>query len=1048
MSLSLGQRILEREISASLSRRRAYRDFYSDRQLVQDLDIVNELDGHTGCVNALSWSTSGRLLASGSDDQHLNLHVYQPENHDKQFQLQTTVSTGHTANIFSVKFMPQSNDRTVVTCAGDGDVRVFDLEYAGKSTEASVASARATAGRRTRRANVYNGVRYLSDGNTNARVYRSHGDRVKRVVTESSPHLFLTCSEDGEVRQWDTRQPSEAYPRPGTGDDDNVPPPLISYRPYSLDLNTISCAPSQPWYIALGGAHLHCFLHDRRMVGRDRVRESGRPAARSSTARDQEMQQATRCVRKFAPGGQKKMTRNHRSHITACKISDARPDEMIVSWSSDHIYSFNLTKSPDADESVAQSKTLTSQRPRASGLKRRRKTDDSDPDAVRKTTEAIDSAATVRIRYQNGQQEDVDVIDQHVLTTAQIEAQQITRGVLKIHRSLFSHARQSEDNTARFTRTLRKCARVLSDIDEVSREWRYPVDPTPPEVTLQQQLRHTREAVRRFVQAAGTIARVLGGTPRSDSHIGDFLVIDNRRSDLKMSASDMFSFDFIKAILVWLDSGTGSLIESFTRPDGVSESSRAAYRLPIPAREADPEAIEEHLLPYLRSLLEDAEITPITDLEKSRFETDQGRQVYPAQSAAVDAFAKAVSQPFDDLSAATTDEPSTGINRQEAIKFWALRVARGILSDAFARIDAQLIERAFGGIQSIPDAEFSETTELAIVNEANDDEEIEMMIADTEGFDGNGSAPPDDLSAPADTTDEDYDMDEQYEDYFDDDDLMPDDEDDEEEGSSDPDEEDGVPNLGRPRFMYEAANRQRRQDLAARSVPCSAATHAYKGHCNVKTVKDVNYFGLEDEYVVSGSDDGNLFIWDRKTTQLVNVLAGDGEVVNVVQGHPYETMLAVSGIDHTIKIFSPDNHARQIARLGHGVTAHDPAEFSSLAWPNRVGMRRRTRNDRSSGRPVPRTIREDDDDYVAEAGLDSRRRMNEAQEIMENNEEARRQGGNDHVITRSMLQQLAQRMRDQRAAQGDMGSPLAGLETIEDEDGNVRVVLGDDCVLM
>ena len=65
-------------------------------------------------------------------------------------------------------------------------------------------------------------------------------------------------------------------------------------------------------------------------------------------------------------------------------------------------------------------------------------------------------------------------------------------------------------------------------------------------------------------------------------------------------------------------------------------------------------------------------------------------------------------------------------------------------------------------------------------------------------------------------------------------------------------------------------------------------------------MKDVNFFGLDDEYVVSGSDSGHVFIWDRKTTELLNILEGDGEVVNVVQGHPYEPVLAVSGIDHTV----------------------------------------------------------------------------------------------------------------------------------------------------
>ena len=257
MKDALSNKLYHREIDNIAVRSRSSRQLYGDRRLIDDLDIVNELGGHSGCVNALSWSKSGQLLASGSDDQHLNIHKYQPDGAVSQFQLATTVATGHTANIFSVKFMPHSNDRTVVTAAGDAEVRVFDLEYAGQTREASTASSLATEGRRSRRSDMYNDARYLSDGNTDCRVYRSHGDRVKRIVTESSPNLFLTCSEDGEVRQWDLRQPSSAYPSPrggrfGAGPDHSLPPALISYKRYQLDLNTISCSPSQPHYIALG----------------------------------------------------------------------------------------------------------------------------------------------------------------------------------------------------------------------------------------------------------------------------------------------------------------------------------------------------------------------------------------------------------------------------------------------------------------------------------------------------------------------------------------------------------------------------------------------------------------------------------------------------------------------------------------------------------------------------------------------------------------------------------------------------------------------------
>ncbi len=138
-------------------------------------------------------------MASGSDDQHLNIHTYLPESSVSHFALTTTVTTGHTGNIFSVKFMPHSNDATLVTCAGDCEVRVFDIEHSGRSAGTFTRPSRVSQGRGAKFDDIYNGVRYLSDGDTNARIYRSHADRVKRIVTESSPYLFLTCSEDGEV---------------------------------------------------------------------------------------------------------------------------------------------------------------------------------------------------------------------------------------------------------------------------------------------------------------------------------------------------------------------------------------------------------------------------------------------------------------------------------------------------------------------------------------------------------------------------------------------------------------------------------------------------------------------------------------------------------------------------------------------------------------------------------------------------------------------------------------------------------------------------------
>jgi nuclear receptor interaction protein len=189
----------------------------------------------------------------------------------------------------------------------------------------------------------------LTQGDTNARKFRTHTDTVKRIVTEDNPFYFLTCSQDGDVRQWDSRQPSyppqrdSLVPQWAQDEDasENIHPPLISYSRYGLDLNTVSCSSSTPHYIALGGAHLHCFLHDRRMLGRDLNDERGSRLPTPGNENDDELLgKATRCVKKFAPNGKQRMKRRETGHITACKISDAVPNELLVSWSGDHIYSF------------------------------------------------------------------------------------------------------------------------------------------------------------------------------------------------------------------------------------------------------------------------------------------------------------------------------------------------------------------------------------------------------------------------------------------------------------------------------------------------------------------------------------------------------------------------------------------------------------------------------------------------------------------------------------------------------------------------------------
>lgn len=93
-------------------------------QLLQSLDLYKRLKVHKGCVNTVSWNDKGQYLLSGSDDQ--TIVVSNPFNGHILVQY----NTAHRANIFSAKFLPQTGDRGIVSCSGDGIVLYTELTTA------------------------------------------------------------------------------------------------------------------------------------------------------------------------------------------------------------------------------------------------------------------------------------------------------------------------------------------------------------------------------------------------------------------------------------------------------------------------------------------------------------------------------------------------------------------------------------------------------------------------------------------------------------------------------------------------------------------------------------------------------------------------------------------------------------------------------------------------------------------------------------------------------------------------------------------------------
>ncbi|PYH50004.1 WD repeat-containing protein [Aspergillus saccharolyticus JOP 1030-1] len=988
MKESLYDRIWRRE-SGELSRLASIQGLYGASEWVKELDIVNELGGHSGCVNALSWSRSGRLLASGSDDQHLNIYAYQPDSSAAPFTLNTTIDTGHTANIFSVKFMPHSNDRTLVSCAGDSQVRVFDIEYSSSNGHLDGNSNALSSARGRRFHNFFNTSHYLSPRTTNAKVYRSHADRVKRIVTESSPHLFLTCSEDGEVRQWDLRQPSSAYPKPlgGQGymafrsgqahDDSNVPPPLISYKKYRLDLNTISCSPSQPHYIALGGAHLHCFLHDRRMLGRDLIAERGGSNASfgSSSQGGDILDDATRCVRRFAPNGQDRMKTRDDGHITACKISDANPNEMVVSWSGDHIYSFDLIRSPDAREVISRQTSVRetpAPRKRRGSKDRKRKrhpgtsmsseSSGIQPSSRRRPRDCQDEGELAfRVRYGNGESEDIplpsltqrradvpgDLLEQSrmtVLSDAQRLSMRIAKELVKLRKALFSldmPAREELESAnaadlapfgESFSQALTHAAICLPQMSEVIRTWGYPLNPSPDMVRFQQTLRRNR-----------TIARALGGeiqdTPGDvDREMEQFQQITPLKVEHALDRKEQFGYDFIKAIILYIEGGREAMLSGFKRGPVRRDP---VNRFPIPET-ADDRAIESVLIPYLQRLAGEA---PVVNVDASRFEHDEARILFSTQREAV-AASSADSGSSDGAihNGAAHNGSSTGphLHSHDLFQLTQFWIGTGV--------NYAFVNRAFGGFRTTitPGSESDIDPERSQNDlETNIEEEpirdVRLKVLRGEATESETSL----IGVPGTENESGEDEEDGFGDERDDDDDENGDDEDDDEGNNDEYE------LDLESLASDSDDSEAEDQYVHLDVSCSPHTRVYRGHCNVKTVKDVNFYGLDDEYVVSGSDS-------------VNILEGDSEVVNVVQGtdslfagHPYEPTIAASGIDNTIKIFSPDRRAQDDAR------------------PNTLG-------------PHVRGI----------GGLSSRKRLHDS-------------GMSEASITRHMLARLATTLRDQ-----------------------------------
>lgn len=146
---------------------------------------------------------------------------------------------------FPLGYQTESAEKLRATVAGDSQVRIFDIG------DLRIPSSRSAVGNET----LYN------THESCVQVLRCHDARVKRIVTEQSPDLFLTvaevtyaypahglrakyCIQDGTVRQHDLRAPRH------TCSSAACPPPLVKL-PH--DLSTLALSPLTPYQFVVAG---------------------------------------------------------------------------------------------------------------------------------------------------------------------------------------------------------------------------------------------------------------------------------------------------------------------------------------------------------------------------------------------------------------------------------------------------------------------------------------------------------------------------------------------------------------------------------------------------------------------------------------------------------------------------------------------------------------------------------------------------------------------------------------------------------------------------
>ncbi|XP_022415817.2 DDB1- and CUL4-associated factor 6 isoform X6 [Delphinapterus leucas] len=840
------------------------------REFIQRLKLEATLNVHDGCVNTICWNETGEYILSGSDDTKLVI------SNPYSRKVLTTIRSGHRANIFSAKFLPCTNDKQIVSCSGDGVI-------------------------------FYTNVEQDAETNRQCQFTCHYGTTYEIMTVPNDPYTFLSCGEDGTVRWFDTRIKTSC-----TKEDckDDI---LINCRRAAT---SVAICPPIPYYLAVGCSDSSVRIYDRRMLG---TRATGNYAGRGTTG----------MVARFIPSH----LNNKSCRVTSlCYSEDGQ--EILVSYSSDYIYLFDPKddtarelKTPSAEERREELRQPPVKRlrlrgdwsdtgPRARPESERERDGEQSPnvslmqrmsDMLSRWFEEASEVAQSnrgrgRSRPRGGTSQsdvstlptvpsstDLEVGENETAMEVDAPAEQFLQPSTSSAMSAQAHSASSSTESPHSTSLLSSPVSEQRPSVEASGHHTHHQSEflRGPEIALlrkrlqqlrlkkAEQQRQQELAVRTQQQPSTSDQSSREGSSQdpqaSDSpssvvnkQLGSMSLDEQQDNNNEKLSPKPGTGEPVLSLHYSTEGTTTSTIKlNFTDEWSSTASSSRGN-----GSHCKPEGQEESLVPQ-------SSMQPLGGENEAKAPEESSEDVTTLQGG---------------TSAESTVQNSIDIAQSDKFTFEPLDSGSGERNDFSLDSPCGVPEESTLSEKGKEPGTSDQTSTESATSQSTSNPEPQSQTEAIGPLAHEETLARD--SALQDTDDSD-----------DDPVLIP--------GAryraGPGDRRSAVARI--QEFFRRRKERKEMEELDTLNIRRPLVKMVYKGHRNSRTmIKEANFWGAN--FVMSGSDCGHIFIWDRHTAEHLMLLEADNHVVNCLQPHPFDPILASSGIDYDIKIWSPLEESR------------------------------------------------------------------------------------------------------------------------------------------